>query len=430
MAIDSQLLDLVKDGHLENDERDILYSSQFAGSRWFTRGWTLQELLAPRRIDFFGSGWTSLGTRDTLSCYISIITGIPERALGIQSISVLNSFSIAERMSWAATRETTRIEDTAYCLLGVFGVNMPLIYGEAAKAFSRLQEEIIKISSDHTIFAWSRPDFSNRPPFGSNFLAPSPMSFYSERRVVWCPQFQFLEEPYSISNVGLSIELPFSTTSQGEPFCVLGCVYDDEPNGPIGIFLKAWDDDPNFWLFGPSFVVDLQQARQAKRNRKRLIMSHSEPPISRNPIEALLAINKFVIDTDTDIEHVYPEQYWNKETEVICFPGSAARIGAFSLSLKRGYFVAIFGAGEKPSEKKNVVRCDSPWVFAFYVPTIQSFKVVIQERLNQLSDELSNPEQPRCSAIWKRDIVRLSISRGTAIGWVYKVRVKWSRLAR
>lgn len=159
-------------------------------------------------------------------------------------------------------------------------------------------------------------------------------------------------------------------------------------------------------------------------------MSHSEPPSSTNPIEALLAINTFIIDTETDIEHVYPEQYWNKHTGVVCFPGSASRIGAFSLSLKRGYFVAIFGAGEIPTEKKDVVRCNSPWVFAFYVPTIQSFKAVIQERLNQLSDELSTLEQPRCSAIWKRDIVRLSISRGAAIGWVYKVKVKWSRLAR
>jgi hypothetical protein len=90
---------------------------------------------------------------------------------------MLNSFSVAERMSWAATRKTTRIEDMAYCLLGIFGVNMPLIYGEGIKAFLRLQEEIIKISLDHSIFVWNRPHAHHRQLLGTHFLAPSPKFF-------------------------------------------------------------------------------------------------------------------------------------------------------------------------------------------------------------------------------------------------------------
>ncbi|KAN0099279.1 hypothetical protein V8E51_013054 [Hyaloscypha variabilis] len=139
VAIDDQLWDLVKDGHLEDDEHEIFYSSHFTRSRWFT----LQELLAPKRIVFFGFNWVNLGTRNTLSRCISMIARILEHVLGVQTTNVWHSFSVADRMSWAATRETTQIEDTAYCLLGIFDANMPLRYGEAAKAFSRLQEEVI-----------------------------------------------------------------------------------------------------------------------------------------------------------------------------------------------------------------------------------------------------------------------------------------------
>ncbi|KAN0117493.1 hypothetical protein V8E51_003470 [Hyaloscypha variabilis] len=116
---------------------------------------------------------------------------------------------------------------------------MPLMYREAAKACSRLQEEIIKTSSNHTIFAWNRPPFSTGLPFRGHFLALSPEFFYSERRIVQWPGFQFLEELYSISNVGLSIMFPVSTTNQGALFTFLGCCYEDEPSGPIGVFLKA-----------------------------------------------------------------------------------------------------------------------------------------------------------------------------------------------
>jgi hypothetical protein len=83
---------------------------------------------------------------------ISQITGIPPYA--IVSPSNLKSFSIAQKMSWASSRQTTRPEDLSYCLLGIMGVHMPLLYGEGEGAFIRLQEEILKIGNDPTIFAW------------------------------------------------------------------------------------------------------------------------------------------------------------------------------------------------------------------------------------------------------------------------------------
>ena len=112
----------------------------FRTSRWFTRGWTLQELIAPTSVEFFSENWELLGDRKSLERHICEITGIPSQAL---RGSPLAEFSTTERMSWAETRQTTREEDIAYSLLGMFDVYMPLIYGEGrANAVGRLQEAI------------------------------------------------------------------------------------------------------------------------------------------------------------------------------------------------------------------------------------------------------------------------------------------------
>ncbi|KAI0965872.1 heterokaryon incompatibility protein-domain-containing protein [Xylaria arbuscula] len=121
-------------------------------SRWFTRGWTLQELLAPADVVFFSANWEHLTTKLKSVDILSTITGIEKAYL---EGDPLEDASAAKKMSWAANRETTRVEDNAYCLLGIFDVNMPLIYGESKKAFKRLQEEILKANpEDHTLFAW------------------------------------------------------------------------------------------------------------------------------------------------------------------------------------------------------------------------------------------------------------------------------------
>lgn len=129
--------------------------SAFARSEWFTRGWTLQELLAPRTLVFLANDWSAIGTKDSLASIIASITKVDADALRNPDI-VLRRFSIAQRMSWAAGRRTTRVEDRAYALMGIFGVNMPTIYGEGSNAFLRLQEEILKHSADQSIFAWRK----------------------------------------------------------------------------------------------------------------------------------------------------------------------------------------------------------------------------------------------------------------------------------
>jgi len=127
-----------------NEDPSNTWESDFRRSRWFTRGWTLQELIATPSVEFFSSDGHRLGDKKSLEQQIHDITGIDVEALwGFP----LSSFSVAERMSWAAYRQTTRVEDRAYSLLGIFGIHMPVIYGEGTNAFQRLQEEIRKIVS-------------------------------------------------------------------------------------------------------------------------------------------------------------------------------------------------------------------------------------------------------------------------------------------
>jgi hypothetical protein len=119
------------------------WEEAFRKSRWFTRGWTLQELIAPRLVDFFSSEGERLGSKLSLESTIHEITGITKNALRCDA---LTNFSIKERKSWAECRNTTIKEDGAYCLIGIFGVSMALIYGEGRdQAFRRLEEEIHKL---------------------------------------------------------------------------------------------------------------------------------------------------------------------------------------------------------------------------------------------------------------------------------------------
>jgi len=124
--------------------------SLFQQSKWFTRGWTLQELLAPTFVEFYDQNWIEIGTKSSMRTLVQKITNI--------SILVnIDEACVAEKLSWASTRVTTRIEDLAYCLMGLFDINMPLLYGEGHNAFLRLQLEIWNRTNDESIFAWSMP---------------------------------------------------------------------------------------------------------------------------------------------------------------------------------------------------------------------------------------------------------------------------------
>lgn len=165
--------------HLE----DLKSDGDMRQCRWFQRGWTLQELVAPSgRVTFYDRNWELFGERsDTRFCEsLSNITGVDMDYL--QGGAELASLSIAHKMSWAKGRETTVPEDLAYSLMGIFDVNMPLIYGEGGtKAFRRLQEEIGMVSSDLTIFAW---DPCSQVHSGLDVLASRPDEFAAFKDMV------------------------------------------------------------------------------------------------------------------------------------------------------------------------------------------------------------------------------------------------------
>ncbi|KAN0089131.1 hypothetical protein V8E51_019391 [Hyaloscypha variabilis] len=158
-------------------EKMLHIGSPFISCRWFTRGWTLPELIAPPVVHFFDCEWNLIGTKKTLAQAVSQITHIPISCLA--GCTAPDDYSIAERMSWAAIRTTTRIEDMAYCLMGLFNVNMPVIYGEGEKAFVRLQEEIMKQTTDQSLLAWFQGDrqLDSRGLSPQSILAESPSYF-------------------------------------------------------------------------------------------------------------------------------------------------------------------------------------------------------------------------------------------------------------
>ncbi|KAI9667982.1 MAG: hypothetical protein M1821_000802 [Bathelium mastoideum] len=187
-------------------------------SIWFSRGWTLQELVAPPNVEFFDRNWVPIGSKRsekgekaTLKKSLQIGLEDVSRVTGIHQNVLLNSdlvryMSIANRMSWFRSRETTVPEDCAYCLLGIFGVNIPLLYGEGAeRAFQRLQEEIMKYSDDHSLFAWRNPDGKGKAPTG--LLAPSPTCFVNSGAYYHKPVDPYNSLPFSMTNKGVNINL-------------------------------------------------------------------------------------------------------------------------------------------------------------------------------------------------------------------------------
>lgn len=222
---------------------DVSSTHELSSSRWFKRSWTLQELIAPKVLRFYSSDWNYLGSKHDLQDQISEITGIDRVVL---STGVFDQISIARRMSWASKRQTTRVEDWSYSLMGIFDVNMPLLYGEGIKSVLRLQEEIMKISDDHTLFAWILPkelkhmkDLSiDKSWQNTGLLANSPADFASSHEVQEALDVRYLDTiprivigqristfyvPSMSFNKGVRIELHTLTIELDLKYIVLPC---------------------------------------------------------------------------------------------------------------------------------------------------------------------------------------------------------------
>jgi hypothetical protein len=233
----------LSDVRITGDKRDSLPQILgFEQSKWFTRGWTLQELLAPKRVVFLDCNWDTFGTKETLVDKVSMITGIEQSYLMSNFfITLPGHVSVAEKMSWASKRITSRAEDMAYCLLGIFDINMSLLYGEGIKAFLRLQRKIIKAGNDMSVFAWdaSAPQL----PYFVRVFAFSP-AYFSSAGDIWqlnrltfvlkTDVYQsFARSLYSNTHKGLQVDAHLGSCS--DP--MLGT------NGP-----KDFEKDDRLWV--------------------------------------------------------------------------------------------------------------------------------------------------------------------------------------
>ena len=215
-------------------------------SRWFTRGWTLQELIAPMQVHFFAREWTYIGSKSSLADRISKSTGID--TIVLRQEGAFRLFSVATRMSWASKRKTTRIEDEAYCLLGLFDINLPAIYGEGERAFSRLQQEIIRSSSDESVLAWNKNGV-----FSTSGLAARPSFFQSKRKVIPLNPTE-KHRPPILTNRGLQMYVRAQdllvTGGQPEIVAILNCRFERCFDGYVGVPLIQSRSSDTFYRKG------------------------------------------------------------------------------------------------------------------------------------------------------------------------------------
>ncbi|RYP13679.1 hypothetical protein DL765_006761 [Monosporascus sp. GIB2] len=219
--------------------------------RWLTRGWTLQELIAPSRVKFFDRDWCLRGEKSDICDILAEVSGIDIDTLA-RTIPA-RYVPVAQRMSWAAHRTTKRIEDMAYCLLGIFDVNMPLLYGEGQKAFSRLQDEIIKTTGDMSLFAWkgsesSEPSGDSPVAIGIYLIQYGPDLYARRDHDRW---FEFTSNVSSKAILGVKI-----VGSPGEAhfhvlwiFCNLPF---ERPDMLDGLPRVAWDQMPQYGIYQPN----------------------------------------------------------------------------------------------------------------------------------------------------------------------------------
>ncbi|KAI1357905.1 hypothetical protein F5Y08DRAFT_351466 [Xylaria arbuscula] len=308
------LLDVPPSGAV--DDANFAMSS----SRWFTRGWTLQELLAPKELRFFCSTWSSLGTKSDLATTIEQITSI-SRPFLLGAVP-LSQASVAQRMTWASKRVTKRKEDMAYCLLGIFNVTMPMIYGEGEQSFFRLQQAIIAHTDDDSILAWgfklgniASVDVSKDRISG--IFASKPADFARCAHVV-SPQGS--RASLEISGGRLRARLPLHTTSRGKTYCLLNCRLESSPGlRTLGVPLtlnSVGDFTKEYFRPQGRAPISFPTTIKSRTEQIEILMGHR-----RNAEMVPNRQNWFYIDDSSQIGlnliEVHPRQRWQKNQSII-----------------------------------------------------------------------------------------------------------------
>ncbi len=326
-------------------------SAAFRSSRWFTRGWTLQELLAPPRLVFFDANWVRLGTRAQLSSLVQETTSIHFRYL-LGWADVTRDASVAQRMSWAANRHTTRSEDGAYALLGLFGVSIPLLYGEGGPlAFQRLQIEIMRHFDDPSVLAWGYDptcdeataapawEADANPPAGlhGGLFALSATDYQSCGDVVPCRTYSPPENTsgsaFDALGGGLRIPLAIHEDGSRGKYAMLNYQLVDDTGSLVLISIPLQDTD--IQMTGRKGADDY--VRPAYRRPRRFVYAttHSVRMIhirkNYTPVQqgSSAGLDRFYVLPSTRASHpslveVWPREAWNTEQRMVAVPKSGA----------------------------------------------------------------------------------------------------------
>ncbi len=281
---------------------------------------------------FFGIDWDFIGSKLDLLYTLSDITGIDSIALSHRCD--LEELSIAKRLSWAARRTTTRIEDTAYSLLGLLNINMTLMYGEGERAFARLQEEIIHRSADSSVFAWFRG-------VQSGLLAPSPAYFGSCSKVILCSGGT-VAHSFELTHRGLRMKLPIlKQRSKGNTFlAVLSCRMEDEFERVLCLHLKEKMADPTDsgettvcsiekctpkcaksqaqdWDATQLHSIDSKELESAEYRTVLLPRHNFQARASTSVLRMMSSVWVKKLPPSLPVVEVFPARQWNIETRVM-----------------------------------------------------------------------------------------------------------------
>jgi hypothetical protein len=249
-------------------------------------------------MEFFDSAWQCIGSKSSLSFQLTRITGITLEVLYKQTS--LATIPVAEKMKWASNRVTTRVEDMAYCLLGIFDVNMPLMYGEEEKAFRRLQEEIIKYTPDLSIFAWKRPlpdrRYDQRSRIYCGILAEAPNHFSGSSPT---HSTRSTQTEFSLSNSGVRFRSALLKCPdwEGQGSYYILPLYHRVDSKVLSVLLRKVEDD-RFLRVDPWHLLELSRypkSAVALLGSKYIL---TKPPVMRQPGLSLPTLSKWLTNKD------------------------------------------------------------------------------------------------------------------------------------
>lgn len=313
---------------------DNEFKTGFRECRWVKRGWTLQELIAPRHVEFYDMSWSMRASKASHTRFLSEVTRISVPVL--EDSSNLSRVLIAKRMSWASRRETTRVEDMAYCLLGLFDINLPMIYGEGEKAFMRLQEEIAKQSCDLSLLAWrAQPQGrGGKPQTYRGIFANSPAEFADCFDMRPGTKGLPIERDFLVTNKGLRIETTLVNVLE-EPHCLVfnlgvreGSDWThDNTDGWVGVYVTKTAG--NYYVRARPHELYTATTGRLRCNKGLLYMrktlSADESSILSYQYHNAIRLRSITSGKDVirySFDNVQPEDLWDTKMVLFLDPGS------------------------------------------------------------------------------------------------------------